>query len=72
MPRQTSTHASGVVLSEESLMNYVSLKPSEDLALTQYEAPDVEAIGLLKIDFLGLRNLTIISRLRDLVKNVKN
>ena len=49
-------------------MNYVSLKPSEDLALTQYEAPDVEAIGLLKIDFLGLRNLTIISRLRDLVK----
>ncbi len=68
MPRQTSTHASGVVLSEESLMNYVSLKPSEDLALTQYEALDVEAIGLLKIDFLGLRNLTIISRLRDLVK----
>lgn len=49
MPRQTSTHASGVVLSEESLMNYVSLKPSEDLALTQYEAPDVEAIGLLKL-----------------------
>lgn len=68
MPRQTSTHASGVVLSEECLVNYVSLKPSEDLALTQYEAPDVEAIGLLKIDFLGLRNLTIISRLRDLVK----
>ncbi|MCI1071499.1 DNA polymerase III subunit alpha [Lactococcus lactis] len=68
MPRQTSTHASGVVLSEESLVNYVSLKPSEDLALTQYEAPDVETIGLLKIDFLGLRNLTIISRLRDLVK----
>ncbi|BBC74491.1 DNA polymerase III DnaE [Lactococcus cremoris] len=68
MPRQTSTHASGVVISEESLVNYVSLKPSEDLALTQYEAPDVEAIGLLKIDFLGLRNLTIISRLRDLVK----
>ncbi|MGO2645024.1 MAG: DNA polymerase III subunit alpha [Lactococcus cremoris] len=68
MPRHTSTHASGVVLSEESLVNYVSLKPSEDLALTQYEAPDVEAIGLLKIDFLGLRNLTIISRLRDLVK----
>lgn len=68
MPRQTSTHASGVVLSEESLVNYVSLKPSEDLALTQYEAPDMEAIGLLKIDFLGLRNLTIISRLRDLVK----
>nr|WP_240424450.1 DNA polymerase III subunit alpha [Lactococcus allomyrinae] len=68
MPRQTSTHASGVVLANESLVNYVALKPSEDLALTQYEAPDVEAIGLLKIDFLGLRNLTIIARLRELVK----
>lgn len=68
MPRQTSTHASGVVLSEEPLVNYVALKPSEDLALTQYEAPDVEAIGLLKIDFLGLRNLTLITRIRELVK----
>lgn len=67
MPRQTSTHASGVVLSEESLVNYVALKPSDDLALTQYEAPDVEAIGLLKIDFLGLRNLTLIARMRELV-----
>lgn len=68
LPRQTSTHASGVVLSDQSLVNYVALKPSEDLALTQYEAPDVEAIGLLKIDFLGLRNLTVIERLRTLVK----
>ncbi|WP_081165226.1 DNA polymerase III subunit alpha [Lactococcus garvieae] len=71
MPRQTSTHASGLVLSQESLVNYVPLKPSDDLALTQYEAPDVEAIGLLKIDFLGLRNLTIIERLRDLVQKRK-
>lgn len=72
LPRQTSTHASGVVLSQESLVNYVPLKPSDDLALTQYEAPDVEAIGLLKIDFLGLRNLTIIERLRELVQKRKN
>ncbi len=71
MPRQTSTHASGLVLSQESLVNYVPLKPSDDLALTQYEAPDVEAIGLLKIDFLGLRNLTIIERLRELVQKRK-
>ncbi|WP_096817688.1 DNA polymerase III subunit alpha [Lactococcus fujiensis] len=67
MPRQTSTHASGVVLSEASLVNYVALKPSDDLALTQYEAQDVEALGLLKIDFLGLRNLTLISQIRQTV-----
>ncbi|MFC4653386.1 DNA polymerase III subunit alpha [Lactococcus nasutitermitis] len=71
MPRQTSTHASGVVLSEQSLIHYVALKPSEDLALTQYEAPDVEAIGLLKIDFLGLRNLTIIAQMQELVQKRK-
>ncbi|WP_251712751.1 DNA polymerase III subunit alpha [Lactococcus ileimucosae] len=72
LPRQTSTHASGVVLSQESLVNYVPLKPSDDLALTQYEAPDIEEIGLLKIDFLGLRNLTIVERLSELVEKRKN
>ena len=72
MPRQTSTHASGVVLSDESLVNTVALKPSDDLALTQYEAPDIEALGLLKIDFLGLRNLTIVARLRKLVQKRQN
>jgi len=68
MPRQTSTHASGVVLAENSLINYTALKPSDDLALTQYEAPDVEAIGLLKIDFLGLRNLSLIARMIESVE----
>lgn len=72
LPRQTSTHASGVVLSQEALVNYVPLKPSDDLALTQYEAPDIEEIGLLKIDFLGLRNLTIVERLSELVEKRKN
>ncbi|MBL3715822.1 DNA polymerase III subunit alpha [Lactococcus garvieae] len=72
LPRQPSTHASGVVLSQESLVNYVPLKPSDDLALTQYEAPDIEEIGLLKIDFLGLRNLTIVERLCELVEKRKS
>ncbi|CAM3140998.1 DNA polymerase III subunit alpha [Lactococcus hircilactis] len=67
MPRQTSTHASGVVLSDDSLINHVPLKPSEDLFLTQYEAHDVEALGLLKIDFLGLRNLTLLAQMRKAV-----
>lgn len=71
MPRQTSVHASGVVLSEQSLINYVALKGSDDLALAQYEAADVEAIGLLKIDFLGLRNLSIIAKMRELVAEHK-
>ncbi|GBG96074.1 DNA polymerase III subunit alpha [Lactococcus termiticola] len=71
MPRQTSVHASGVVLSERSLVNYVALKPSDDLALAQYEAGDIEAIGLLKIDFLGLRNLSVLERMRSLVKTRK-
>jgi len=68
MPRQTSVHASGVVLSDRSLVNYVALKPSDDLALAQYEAGDIEAIGLLKIDFLGLRNLSVLEKMRALVK----
>ena len=67
MPRQTGTHASGVVLSEKPLYDYTPLKPGEDLALTQFEAPDIEVIGLLKIDFLGLRNLSLIDDLRALV-----
>ncbi|MDR0199861.1 MAG: DNA polymerase III subunit alpha [Streptococcaceae bacterium] len=68
LPRQTSIHASGVVLTEEALYHYTPLKPGEDLSLTQYEAPDIESLGLLKIDFLGLRNLALIEDLRQLVK----
>lgn len=70
MPRQTSIHASGVVLSERPLYDYLPLKPGDDLSLAQFEAPDVEAIGLLKIDFLGLRNLTLIKQFRELVKKL--
>ncbi|WEV61228.1 DNA polymerase III subunit alpha [Streptococcaceae bacterium ESL0729] len=66
-PRQTSIHASGVILSEKNLTDYIPLAPGDNLAISQYDAHVVEEIGLLKIDFLGLRNLSLIEKMRDLV-----
>ncbi|RNB89563.1 DNA polymerase III subunit alpha [Brevibacillus fluminis] len=61
LPRHASTHAAGVVISREPLTEYVPLQQgNEGLALTQYPMEVLEAVGLLKMDFLGLRNLTII------------
>ncbi|HEY0221922.1 MAG TPA: DNA polymerase III subunit alpha [Lactovum miscens] len=68
LPRQTSLHASAIVLSEEPLYRYVALKPSDGLAVAQYEAVDIESIGLLKIDFLGLNYLSLIDKVRERVK----
>ncbi|MFD0620299.1 DNA polymerase III subunit alpha [Paenibacillus sp. GCM10027629] len=63
MPRHASTHAAGVVISEEPLTHYVPLQEgSETTALTQYSMENLEAVGLLKMDFLGLRTLSIIER----------
>ncbi len=62
--RHASTHAAGVVITDEPLVEYVPLQLSltgdESAAITQYAMYDVEALGLLKMDFLGLKNLTII------------
>ncbi|WP_232698893.1 DNA polymerase III subunit alpha [Brevibacillus daliensis] len=61
LPRHASTHAAGVVISREPLTEYVPLQQgSEGLLLTQYPMDVLEKVGLLKMDFLGLRNLTII------------
>ncbi|MED4959563.1 DNA polymerase III subunit alpha, partial [Paenibacillus macerans] len=63
MPRHASTHAAGVVISRDPLTDAVPLQSgSEDAALTQYSMENLEAIGLLKMDFLGLRTLSIIER----------
>ena len=65
-PRHASTHAAGVVISGEPLTNYLPLSRSnEDEIITQFPMEDVEALGLLKMDFLGLRTLTVI---RDAMK----
>lgn len=62
-PRHTSTHAAGVVLAPGPLTDWIPLQPgSEGLALTQYPMDVLETLGFLKMDFLGLKNLTIIEK----------
>lgn len=64
IPRHISTHAAGVVISEEPLIEHVPLTiGANETSLTQYTMNDLEAIGLLKMDFLGLRNLTLVERI---------
>ncbi|WP_276354179.1 DNA polymerase III subunit alpha [Cohnella caldifontis] len=63
MPRHASTHAAGVVIAPTPLTDYVPLQEGTDgVPLTQYSMEHLEAIGLLKMDFLGLRTLSIIER----------
>ena len=67
--RHTSTHAAGIIITEDNIHEY---SPTQigllDMLQTQYEASDLESLGLLKIDFLGIRNLTIIADTIDLIK----
>jgi DNA polymerase-3 subunit alpha len=68
LARNASTHAAGVVIAPDSLANHVPLlRLAEDEYVTQFDMIDVEAIGLLKFDFLGLRNLTLIDETRSLL-----
>lgn len=64
LSRHASTHAAGVVIAPEPLTNYTALykQPSEDVITTQFDMGSVEAVGLLKFDFLGLKTLTIIDK----------
>lgn len=69
LPRHTSVHAAGVVISQAPLTDVVPLqKGHEGLSLTQYPMGDLESIGLLKMDFLGLRNLSFIEKIGKLVQ----
>lgn len=64
LPRHHSTHAAGVVISDRYLTNTVPVIEGQDgVYLTQFPMQDLEAIGLLKIDFLGLRNLSLLERM---------
>lgn len=68
LPRHYSTHAAGIVLSDQSLDQIVPLQDGSDgLLMTQFPKDTVEALGLLKMDFLGLRNLTIMDRTLKLI-----
>ena len=68
MPRHCSTHAAGVVVTENAVYDYVPLMATDGQLITQYTMTVLESLGLLKIDFLGLRNLTVI---RDAVENIR-
>ncbi|WP_066495884.1 DNA polymerase III subunit alpha [Abyssisolibacter fermentans] len=74
LPRHTSTHAAGVVISKLPVNEYVPLSKNGDCITTQYTMTELEELGLLKMDFLGLRNLTVIRDAIDLIEanhNVK-
>ena len=60
MPRNTSTHAAGVVITADPVCTYVPLSRNDDTIVTQYTMTTIEELGLLKMDFLGLRNLSVI------------
>ncbi|MBZ2175656.1 DNA polymerase III subunit alpha [Schnuerera sp. xch1] len=68
LPRHTSTHAAGVVISKEPITNYVPLSRNKDAITTQFNMIELEELGLLKMDFLGLRTLTVIRDAIDLVE----
>ncbi|MEF9922444.1 MAG: DNA polymerase III subunit alpha, partial [Anaerovoracaceae bacterium] len=68
MPRHASTHAAGVVISKESLDEYVPLYMADKGVSTQFTMTTIEELGLLKMDFLGLRNLTVIRDALELIE----
>ena len=70
MPRNTSTHAAGVVITANPVCNYVPLSRNDDTIVTQYTMTTIEELGLLKMDFLGLRNLTVIKDAQEQIKKL--
>ena len=72
LPRHTSMHAAGVVISQKPVMEYVPLSRGSDGSLvTQFTMTTLEELGLLKMDFLGLRTLTVIQNAEKLVRRDK-
>ncbi len=72
LARHASTHAAGIVLSRKPLNDYVPLqKTAEGEICTQYAMADLEELGLLKMDFLGLRTLTVISNALKIIKHTR-
>ena len=68
MPRHASTHAAGVVITKRPVYEYVPLARNDESIVCQYTMVTLEELGLLKMDFLGLRNLTVLD---DAVKMVE-
>jgi DNA polymerase-3 subunit alpha len=68
LPRHSSTHAAGVVIASKPLVEYVPLQKNDEMIVTQFGMNTLEELGLLKMDFLGLRTLTVMN---DAVKMIK-
>ena len=68
MPRHASTHAAGVVITQRPVYEYVPLSKNDESVVTQYTMTTLEELGLLKMDFLGLRNLTVLEDAAALVR----
>lgn len=67
MPRHAGTHAAGVLITREPVTHYVPLQKNDDVITTQFPMGNIEKLGLLKMDFLGLRTLTVIRDTLDLL-----
>lgn len=72
LPRHASTHAAGVLISKEEVTEYVPLSRNKDVITTQFNMIELEELGLLKMDFLGLRTLTVIRDAVDLIEKDHN
>ena len=72
LARHASVHAAGVVVADEPLTNFIPLYKAagSDDIITQFEGPMVEKVGLLKMDFLGLKTLSVLERARQLVRDI--
>lgn len=68
LPRHSSTHAAGVVIASQPLVNYVPLQKNEGMIVTQFPMGTLEELGLLKMDFLGLRTLTVMKYTIDMIR----
>ena len=68
LPRHASTHAAGVVITKNPVVDYVPLATNDDTVVCQYTMTTLEELGLLKMDFLGLRNLTVLADAVEMVK----
>lgn len=71
MPRHASTHAAGVVISDRPVSDYVPLATNDEAVVTQYTMTTIEQLGLLKMDFLGLRTLTVIKDTENYIKRAE-
>ena len=71
MPRHASMHAAGVVITDRPVYEYVPLSKNDESVVTQYQMTTLEELGLLKMDFLGLRNLTVLEDAAKLVRRTE-